>query len=335
VTDEREQQTWLSNTLRRSPSGAVDGCLDAETLAAWADGGLSAKAAAAVELHASNCPQCLAVLAAMERSTPIAPVHDAWTRARWVRWVVPLTAAATAVAIWIAVPDRPVTSNRVQDLKTAPASPAVQIPVPMPVPVPEAAPVPGPAPGAAAGTADRRTNAEPATPQAQFRDEFRRENAAQKAPGVAAGAAADAGAAPEATAQTAAPPPPVVDESASTAAGQRTASARADASPSVDTLNERATLTARRALSKATESTESIAQANSLYRWRIVASRIERSINGAKNWTRTAVPPGSPVSIRAVDADRAVVRTSDNAEFYTVDGGRSWTRVQENSAAPF
>ena len=39
--------------------------------------------------------------------------------------------------------------------------------------------------------------------------------------------------------------------------------------------------------------------------------------------------------IRAVDGDRAVATTSDGAEFYTTDGGRSWTRVQENSAAPF
>ena len=46
-------------------------------------------------------------------------------------------------------------------------------------------------------------------------------------------------------------------------------------------------------------------------------------------------PAPNLAAVRAVDADRAVVTTSDKAEFYTTNGGQSWTRVQENSAAPF
>jgi hypothetical protein len=243
-----------------------------------------------------------------------------------------------------------------------PAEPAGQIPVPVPIPVPEAAPVPGPAPADRIATekpgignaesartfqSDARSpergttnqefgtrNAEPAPPEAQFRDEFRRERAAPESLGAATDTAAarDVPATPSTreASQAAAPSVPP-------AATERTPSAaRADASPSVDTRNETVASTAQRsALSKAATSTESIAPANPLFRWRIVASRVERSVNGAKSWTRTRVPQGSPVAIRAVDADRAVLRTSDNAEFYTIDGGRSWTRVQENSAAPF
>ena len=48
----------------------ADACLDAETLAAWADGTLKAQAATAVEAHASSCARCMAVLAAMERTAP-------------------------------------------------------------------------------------------------------------------------------------------------------------------------------------------------------------------------------------------------------------------------
>ena len=118
---EREQDGWLGTTLRRSASAASDDCLDAETLAAWADGGLSAKAAAAVELHASSCSRCMAVLAAMERTAPAPSATHAWTPARLFRWAAPLLAAATAVAIWVVVPDRtltPVESTTVQDLSS-------------------------------------------------------------------------------------------------------------------------------------------------------------------------------------------------------------------------
>src|SRR5688500_17826314 len=130
VDNEREQDAWLGNTLRRTTATAADGCLDAETLAAWADGGLNAQAAAAVELHASNCSRCMAVLATLERTAPVAPVADAWTLARVFRWVAPLAAAATAVAIWVAVPDRPLTpveSTVSQDLRSM-----EQVPVPVP-----------------------------------------------------------------------------------------------------------------------------------------------------------------------------------------------------------
>jgi photosystem II stability/assembly factor-like uncharacterized protein len=73
-----------------------------------------------------------------------------------------------------------------------------------------------------------------------------------------------------------------------------------------------------------------------LLRWRILANTfLERSRDGGKTWTRTNGPAPNLAAVRTVDADRAVVRTSDKAEFYTVNGGQSWTRVQENSAAPF
>jgi photosystem II stability/assembly factor-like uncharacterized protein len=71
---------------------------------------------------------------------------------------------------------------------------------------------------------------------------------------------------------------------------------------------------------------------------------VERSIDGGATWIRASLPPGvTPdsvrmlwvVSVRAVDNLRGVIVTSDRTEFYTTNGGLSWERVQENSAAPF
>jgi len=171
-------------------------------------------------------------------------------------------------------------------------------------------------------------------PQAQeqipMRDALRRERASPQAPGVAADTAAEAAPAPRAPA---APPP---------AAARAAPSAPA---ASADAVAESLTATARTAFASKGTVPESASPANPLIRWRIVAfASIERSADGGKTWTKTtppqvAAPMNTPAvtvaSIRAVDSDRAVARTSDGIEFYTINGGRSWTRVQENSVAPF
>jgi hypothetical protein len=96
----------IDRVLRESlaaPAQAPPGtCLDAETLAAWADGTLNRGDRAAVETHASDCGRCQALLAAMVRTAPAAP---SW-RMPSLGWLVPLTAAATAVLVWTLVPAR-------------------------------------------------------------------------------------------------------------------------------------------------------------------------------------------------------------------------------------
>ncbi len=82
-----------------APQGA---CLDAETLAAWADGTLGRGDRAAAETHAADCGRCQALLAAMVRTAPPAP---AW-RMPSLRWLAPLTVAATAALFWTLVPAR-------------------------------------------------------------------------------------------------------------------------------------------------------------------------------------------------------------------------------------
>jgi hypothetical protein len=88
-------------------TGEPNGCVDAEQLAAWADGGLDAAAARIVETHLASCASCQAMAAAFARVVPAAavPARRTWT---W-RWIVPIaaTAAAAALAIWVLVPRSP------------------------------------------------------------------------------------------------------------------------------------------------------------------------------------------------------------------------------------
>ena len=353
--NEREPDGWLGTTLRQTPAAASDGCLDAETLAAWADGGLSVTAAAAVERHASSCSRCTAVLASLEQSAPAASTTPVWTPARVFRWLAPLAAAATAVAIWIVVPDRPLT-------QVAPA-PAHDLAIQAPE-TPPREPGTGNLESGARNTERRTLSAEPGIanqnpapstqnqePPAQFapsvrvekpaaeapvqmRDDLRRERAAPQALGATADSAAEAP--PAAAPATGAAPLLLRPRRHRLRPLQPMPSLK---KPSGRQRSKGRLSTARR------WRTESVSPSNPLIRWRVVAlASVERSADAGKTWTKTTPPPGvalndtpavTVVVIEAVDGDRAVARTSDGVEFYTTNGGRSWTRVQENSAAPF
>ena len=84
----------------------MDQHLDAERLAAFMEGALSRVERLAVEAHASECAECLQLLAAMTRTEPIPEQKGR----RWfvpLGWAVPLAAAATAIALWVNVERRP------------------------------------------------------------------------------------------------------------------------------------------------------------------------------------------------------------------------------------
>ncbi len=132
VTSERDQDKWLHRLLRQRSAtqqavAPTSACLDADLLAAWADGALDAKAQAAAEVHVAACPRCLALLAAIERTAPVVAAEP-HPRRLWLRWLVPLTAAATAVAIWIAIPQRQVTPVA-REAAPAPVVPSAAPPV--------------------------------------------------------------------------------------------------------------------------------------------------------------------------------------------------------------
>jgi hypothetical protein len=95
----------LRDALRaRTTTSPPQECLDAETAAAWVDEALAPQERAAVEAHAADCASCQALLAALARTAP--PPTRSWWRMPALGWLVPLTAAAAALVIWINVPFR-------------------------------------------------------------------------------------------------------------------------------------------------------------------------------------------------------------------------------------
>jgi hypothetical protein len=326
VGNEREQDRWLKAGLRQPPAPASADCLDAETLAAFADGGLNAQASAAVELHASSCTRCTAVLAAMERSAPARAATHAWTPARVMRWLIPLTAAATAVAIWVAVPERPITSV-VDDLKTTTQE------VPVPIPVPGSVPVPDSRSGSIVLPETANRNPAPSTQNREpdARTDASSQRFAPEALRDAAGATAAQETAP------ASPPSPPVAAPAEPVPGLAREERAAAPARSADTFAETVAPTAqRRALAAKVVATSESTAPNELFRWRVINSTsIERSVDGGKTWAETIPLPRDSVKgltiagIRAASDLHATVRMSNGSEFYTADGGKSWILLQE------
>ena len=108
----------------------MDQHFDAERLAAFADGSLSAAERAVAEAHAADCPQCLQLLAAMARTHEERPRPSPgpWQLPGFVRWVAPIAAAATGVALWFNMSDEPrqepVVTDQAKSSVTQPARPA-------------------------------------------------------------------------------------------------------------------------------------------------------------------------------------------------------------------
>jgi hypothetical protein len=95
-------------------------CLDAETVAAWMDGGLDAAGVAAAEAHASTCERCQALLATVAKTLPADVGHAPAGARLWKWWLAPLAATAAAVTIWMVVPQTPM--QRTAQPPAAPAS---------------------------------------------------------------------------------------------------------------------------------------------------------------------------------------------------------------------
>ena len=105
--------------LRRAGDGAAEvvtaSCLDAETAAAWLDGGLTDHALARAQAHAANCARCQALLRTLSdaelaadarATTTTSPAGRPWWTA-WRAWLIPVGAAATlafAVMVWTRTP---------------------------------------------------------------------------------------------------------------------------------------------------------------------------------------------------------------------------------------
>ena len=110
MNPENERERSVERLLRESlatsqPAPGTGSCLDAEMLAAWLEGGLTGSQLTAAQEHVAGCGSCQATLAALVRAIPMAPEPEPWwRRALGARWLVPVAATATAIAIWVLVP---------------------------------------------------------------------------------------------------------------------------------------------------------------------------------------------------------------------------------------
>jgi hypothetical protein len=336
----------LAGRATRSPDDAIDttdACLDADTLAAWADDALDAGALAAAEAHAADCARCQAMLAAMARTTPLAPAQAVapwWKPA--LRWLVPLTAAAAAVLVWTIVPQRDGRENVRQvseSADTTPPPPSAQ-PAPVAVPPPASAVTPTP-------RRETQTSAE-----AKDVDLSRLSAEIAKAEGAKAEndkkTPADARALADASTRT---------DRARTAAENAAAAPAAPAPPMAKTYSFGAPATV-------------IVSSNPASRWRILqGGQLQHSADGGatwqtqttgvsdtlsggsspspsvcwlvgprgivlrttdgRSWTRIPFPEVVPLtSIRATDDQTATVTTEDGRQFVTEDGGRTWRTLE-------
>ena len=281
--------------------------IDAETLAAWADHGLSAEAAAEVELHLSNCGRCQEVLAAFVRSAPVAGavVIPFWAR-RPVQWsAAGLAAAAALVAmIWIGRP--PAVPTPESTIASAPSRQAVPVPpVPTSQSVPQAA-TPAPAEvrkETSASAADlRRDKPAPALEGRAAANEVASKKAAIAPPPP-----------PPAAAPVAPPPLPVTVTGAAPAVTPAAAARPAELSqtfaldaisiaPPIEIVAPepsaglRAAVGAGRGGGGARAVSQNVVPA----RWRIVGGvHVERSMDAGATWTALRIEPALTTSLRA------------------------------------
>jgi hypothetical protein len=272
--------------------------VQAEALAAWAEGRLAAAEAATVETHLASCALCQETLAVFARTEP-AYVESGFSRItgfgwfRW-RWAVPLAAAATAAAIWVALPDNPS-----QDEFERTVAPALEQ---------RAA---APSETASADAAAPRAEEE-AKPLSSRRDQASSgfEDRAEKQEKRAASANE-----------------PEQDLKAEANQAPAPAAARTPAAPPADEARFRTeSLSDLQRQGAVTE----VVSPDPLVRWRILPpGRLERSTDGGKKWAPVTLPqPADVIGVRAPTATSAIATAADGRQFRTDDQGKTWNPVQ-------
>lgn len=271
--------------------------LDAETVAAWLDGGLDAVSLAAAEAHASTCERCQALLATAAKTLPIddAPGLSAGISSWWKWWMAPLAATAAAVTLWMVVPqeqvrqistrtpqaeaDAPTADARARD--AAPTAPAIE-------PLPTQPPQPQPA-KEQFDEVNRRADAPAATSQeSQF---------AQQKPGAAAANLADAAAARDR--QNAKSEEARLARAEAEPARAPAPAAPAAAAPAeIGAMQERAAVTQLRKQVAPVEFLSPDPQR----RWRVTSNGIERSEDGGGTWMLVRLAQGETITAGASPA---------------------------------
>ena len=285
-------------------------CLDAETLAAWFDGGLSGAALEEVRSHVATCTRCQALVGAIGRTRAAVPAPQPERNPRWwLAWAVPAAAAATAVAIWIAVPHQ--TNVAVNPLP----SPSLQKEAsPRSTPLPAPAPAESAAPAAAPATPARQTRAKPdaappaATPQAA-------NDALQQAPAPLS----------EAVSVRSATSPPAAAERRDEA-GRQGAVAGPPQARAAFVNNLCGPIWPVPPSEVAAQVTAGSSPSTAVC-WIVGRAGTVLRSTDQRTWQRLNFPLTVDLtSVTATDAQSATVVTADGRTFSTVDGGVTWTQ---------
>jgi hypothetical protein len=346
VTAPQDRDHLLDHTLKHGLNSAAawsaeSECLDAETLAAWADGGLDRQQAALTETHLSNCGQCQELLAALTQTLPATGTKATSATTHWRWWMVPMTAAA-AVALWmvvpnqryLAVPDEPAAelAQGSPPVAQEPIAAAPATPVPVPAPPPAAtAPAATPRP-AATQPARERARADdlrkPA-PAQEFLDAA--ERTAPPAP-LPAPQAMVAGRDAAAESKVAAPP---AATSTGAAAANRAAAAPAPAPappsspPVVNPAAEPPFVTAPApAAATGAEAATQVVSPDSRFRWRYSAAGLDYSSNGGSTWEQVSAAIGRFITAGASPAPTVCWLVARGGSVYVTVDGRNFFRAR-------
>jgi len=270
-------------------------CLDAETLAAWVDGGLDARAAAMAEAHVSSCPRCQEIAGLIVKTTPAAvPVESAW-RFR-AGWLVPLAAGLAAVGVWMIVPS---------DRMTAPPTATV-------------APVPEQQAKVKAPQEESRAKEQ----GTRFRDQAKNE--------AAASAKATAGQADQLAKKDNDQGAKRFDEAPADANKLRVQAAPPAATAvAAEAGRLEAQAPARQTFAQAAEAKREATSPDGSIRWRLTPTNtLERSADTGRTWVPVETGAGGPLaSIQVTDANIATVTTVDGRQFRTTDSGKTWLKA--------
>jgi hypothetical protein len=354
----------LDPLLRRTampPSRGPGTCLDAETLAAFADGSLPSPERALAEAHAADCDRCLALMATMARTAPVSVPEDAKSGG-WLplRWVLPLATVA-AVLLLVMAGQRDVSPPAEVARSSArlePAPPAGRAEV-QPLQTPQSAPAPAAPPSQKAAGPTR---------DAQQQDMSR---APARSLNGAVPTVEDARERRSEAPRALLPSPPG-ETPAPTAADAPAAAQRTPGDPGrAEAFDQMRRSQAREAFAAPVE----ISSPNPSVRWRAAGAVVVHSSDGGRTWQeqftgsgmsllagsapsdrvcwlvgrggvviqttdgqtwRALRPPAGSdlVAVDAADAATATVTAADGRRYRTTTGGRTWV-MQEKSPAPF
>jgi len=323
--------------------------LDAETVAAWLDGGLDATSLAAAEAHASNCDRCQELLATAARTLPAdAPVVSGFSR-MWRWWLAPVAATAAAVTLWMVVPQEPMrppasaTPATEMAQKAQESAPSVQSAQPPPAAAAESqakAAMPPPADArfaesrrnvpakdddAKAKLADATANRADAAPSRDREEkrEANRERLAETAPAAPASPAAAAPGEAAALGATQLRKQVASLEFVSPDPNRRWRAV----TPGTIEFSQDGGRTWIPVRLNASEVVTGGASPAPLVCWIVGRAGLVLLATDGTNFTRLPFPERiDVVSITAADAQRATVTTADGRTFRTEDNGRNWRR---------